>query len=151
MDRQAERLFATHNRLGDESLTDAQALRTWGAASAGLVPVTIEGTTIGALYVDRGAQSSGFDAATLAYLRRIAASASHALALRRGARAAATSTTPAPAAPPLAASDKVELVLRVLRGESMESVIEGRAVTVAELTRWRDEFLAGAMARLAGA
>ena len=35
-----------------------------------------------------------------------------------------------------------------LRGETIESVIEGRAVTATELTRWRDEFIAGATARL---
>jgi hypothetical protein len=128
------------------SLADGQWLRMCGAASVGLFPVTVDGTTIGAIYVDRLTHSAGFDVATLAYVRRVVASASQALALRRSRTASAAPTSPS--RPALAASEKAELVLRVLRGEPIEAVVEGLGVTVAELSRWRDEFLAGATARL---
>jgi HD-like signal output (HDOD) protein len=131
------------------SMSEAQALRAWGAASAGLLPVTVDGTTIGAIYVDRRTAAAGLDAPTLAYLRRLVASTSHALALRRSPRGGAATVAGPIERPQLAATDKAELVLRLLRGEAAESVAQGTGVTAAELARWRDEFLAGAVARLA--
>lgn len=168
------------------SIQEAAWLRGWGAASAGMFPVAVDGTTIGAVYVDRRTLSTGVDAPTLAYLRRVVASAAQALVVRRTA-------TPAVAAPPIAAppiapalepspaptvstppepppappvlvaapaasparaavagaAERADLVLRVLRGEAMETVVEGLDVTVAELARWREEFLAAAVARMA--
>ena len=129
------------------SLHEAQWLRGWGAASAGFFPVTLDGTTIGAVYVDRRALAAGFDASTLVYLRRVATFASQALSLRRTRAVSNDPDVPA-SCPVYGAAERADLVLRVLRGESMESVVEGLGVTVAELSRWRDEFLAAAVARL---
>jgi len=39
-------------------------------------------------------------------------------------------------------------VLRLLRGESMETVARDSGVTAAQLASWRELFLAGAVARL---
>ena len=134
------------------SLQEAQLLRSWGAASALLLPVAVDGTTIGAVYADRRTAGAALDAPTLGYMRRIVGSASHALTLRRGRSAAPSptlGTATMTARVPVAAAERAELVLRVLRGESLESVADGRGCTVAELTRWRDEFLAAAVARMA--
>jgi HD-like signal output (HDOD) protein len=134
------------------SLQEAQLLRSWGAACAALLPVTVDGTTIGAVYVDRRSSATGFDAPTLSYLRRVVASTSHALALRRtrpATTAAPALVSPAVAAHmPVTAAERADMVLRVLRGETIQSVAEERDVTVAELSRWKDEFLAAAVARL---
>lgn len=39
------------------------------------------------------------------------------------------------------AKRKGELVLRVLRGETLEEVSRGEKVTIAELTEWREQFI----------
>jgi HD-like signal output (HDOD) protein len=85
------------------SIHEAHALRTWGAASAALFPVVIEGAAIGAIYVDRRTTATGLDAPTLAYLRRVVAYAAQSLAVRRAASAEAAPTS-APATAPATAS-----------------------------------------------
>ncbi|GLC28112.1 hypothetical protein rosag_46250 [Roseisolibacter agri] len=125
------------------NLTDAQLLRAWGAASAALVPVILDGTTIGAVYLDRRTTSAGLDATALVYVRRVVAAAGAALARRRGG----ASGTPAPRPEPTAA-EKGELVLRVLRGEALDTVAAAAGVTTDRLDGWRREFLDGAMARM---
>lgn len=45
---------------------------------------------------------------------------------------------------------KVDVVLRLLRGESLDAVSRELQVTVEALSNWRDEFLAGGAAGLKG-
>ena len=45
---------------------------------------------------------------------------------------------------------KSEVVLRLLRGESTDSVSRECMVTVEALSRWREEFIEGGIARLKG-
>ena len=125
-------------------MADAQYLRAWGATTAALFPVTLEGTTIGAVYLDRRATGAVIDATTLVYVRRVVAAAASALARRRGHAAAPTRAEPT-------AAEKSELVLRVLRGESVDAVAASAGVGRERLDAWRREFLDGAMTRLGGA
>lgn len=48
------------------------------------------------------------------------------------------------------ASKKAEVVLRLLRGESIDSVSRECSVTVETLTKWREDFVAAGMAGLKG-
>jgi transposase-like protein len=48
------------------------------------------------------------------------------------------------------ASKKAEVVLRLLRGESMDALSRECVVTVDLLNRWREDFIAGGMAGLKG-
>ena len=50
----------------------------------------------------------------------------------------------------MSASRKREAVLRLLRGEDLELVSRGLGVTAAELSGWREAFLAGGEASLRG-
>jgi hypothetical protein len=121
-------------------LGDAHLLRGWGATTAALFPVALEGTAIGAVYLDRRATGAVIDATTLVYVRRVVAAAGGALARRRGL------ATPAARAEPTA-PEKAELVLRVLRGEAVDAVAKSADVPTDRLDAWRREFLDGAMAR----
>jgi hypothetical protein len=125
-------------------IADAQYLRGWGATTAALFPVALEGTTIGAVYLDRRATGAVVDATTLVYVRRVVAAAGSALARRRGL------ATPAARAEPTA-PEKAELVLRVLRGETADAVAKSAGVPTDRLDAWRREFLDGAMTRLGAA
>lgn len=48
------------------------------------------------------------------------------------------------------AQKKAELVLRLLRGESIDAVSRECAVTVESLNRWREDFVAAGVAGLKG-
>jgi transposase len=48
------------------------------------------------------------------------------------------------------ASKKAEVVLRLLRGESIDAVSRECAVTVETLNRWREDFVAAGVAGLKG-
>ena len=48
------------------------------------------------------------------------------------------------------AQKKAELVLRLLRGESIDAVSRECAVTVESLNRWREDFVAAVVAGLKG-
>ena len=45
---------------------------------------------------------------------------------------------------------KADVVLRLLRGESIDTVARECMVTVEALSRWRDEFIEGGIAKLKG-
>ena len=45
---------------------------------------------------------------------------------------------------------KADVVMRLLRGESIDLVSRESAVTVEQLTRWREDFIAGGIAGLKG-
>ena len=71
---------------------------------------------------------------------------------RGGAPGAETPDIGAPGAPVrerrMTAKRKQEAVLRVLRGEPLETVARELRVTAADLSRWRDDFLEGGAASL---
>ena len=71
---------------------------------------------------------------------------------RGGAPGAETPDIGAPGAPVrerrMTAKRKQEAVLRVLRGEPLETVARELRVTGADLSRWRDDFLEGGAASL---
>lgn len=71
---------------------------------------------------------------------------------RGGAPGAETPDIGAPGAPGrerrMTAKRKQEAVLRVLRGEALETVARELRVTAADLSRWRDAFLEGGAASL---
>ena len=48
------------------------------------------------------------------------------------------------------AQRKLEIVLRLLRGESIDALSRECVVTVESLARWRDDFIAGGLAGLKG-
>ncbi len=48
------------------------------------------------------------------------------------------------------AAKKAEVAMRLLRGESIDLVSRETAVTVEQLTRWREDFIAGGIAGLKG-
>jgi hypothetical protein len=123
---------------------DAQLLRGWNASVVALLPVAIDGVTIGCVYADRRAGAPVTDVAALLYMRRVVAALTRAIVLRRGTPA----TAPAVQAPAHTPEDKAAVVLRLLRGEPVAQVSADCGVSVAELDRWRAEFLDGAVARL---
>ena len=65
----------------------------------------------------------------------------------RGHHAGGDGPTPAPRRR-MSAGRKQEAVLRLLRGEDLELVSRELGVTAAELSGWRDTFLAGGEAAL---
>jgi len=71
---------------------------------------------------------------------------------RGGAPGAETTDIGAPGAPVrerrMTAKRKQEAVLRVLRGEPLETVARELRVSAADLSRWRDDFLEGGAASL---
>jgi HD-like signal output (HDOD) protein len=130
---------------------EGHLLRSWGATSAALWPVSIDGVTIGCLYADRQQSPPAIDAAANGYALRLVAALTDAVVQRRAAAArgaAAAPVPPAPKAQPQNAQDKAAVVLRLLRGESIASVAAELGVSEADLTRWRAEFLDGAVSRL---
>ena len=123
------------------SLHDAQLLRMVGSSSAAFLPLILDGSAIGALFVDRRGPAAALDATTLVYLRQLGQAAAHAMTARRSPAPALPPRTPPPA-------EQAELVLRLLRGESIDRVAAEAGVAVPALDGWRREFLAGALARL---
>lgn len=122
-----------------------------GIASYGVFPVVVAGKLVGCLYADRVNEERAPDRETLAFVQRLSHQAVRAIETRRDA-----------AAPPpnvrrvgevaegdgRSAESKSVAVMRLLRGEDIAAVSGELAVSVAELERWREDFLAGAMERL---
>jgi hypothetical protein len=109
------------------------------------------------LYADPAAGSPPWDPATREYPRSAARALTRGVLARRRVEPPAAHeppaiATPQPAAPADAtpASVKAGAVLRVLRGEPLDAVARALDVAPATLATWRDAFLAGAVARLAG-
>jgi hypothetical protein len=123
---------------------DAQLLRAWNASAVALLPVAVDGVTIGCVYADRRVASPATDVPAIAYLRRVVAALTRAIVLRRGT----PNSAPAVQSPSHTPEDKAAVVLRLLRGEPAARVSADCGVSAAELDRWRAEFLDGAVARL---
>jgi transposase len=65
---------------------------------------------------------------------------------KRDRRQSMSGAAPAPSAP--ADGRKTDTVLRLLRGESLDSLARELGVTAATLAQWREAFLAGGQAAL---
>ncbi len=109
-----------------------------GIAQFGVFPLVVSGTVIGCLYSDRRTVAPAPDRDAILYVQSLVALVVHGIEARRRATSTAT----------LDADAKSGLVLRLLRGESMETVARDSGVTAAQLASWRELFLAGAVARL---
>jgi hypothetical protein len=118
-----------------------------------VLPLVVDDRLLGCLYVDCAAAAPLPDAETLAFARRVRACAARAIELRRSRTppaphaAAPERDAPAVTAGPTA-EEKAAFVLRLLRGERAEDVAAACGIDVEELGRWRDAFLAGAMAAM---
>jgi hypothetical protein len=128
---------------------EAHLLRNWGATSAAFWPVAIDGVTIGCVYADRQQSPPVIDAAADVYALRLVAALTEAV-VRRRAAVAQKAAPPVVKAAPQNAQDKAAVVLRLLRGESIAAVSAELGIDEADLTRWRVEFLDGAVSRLGG-
>jgi len=135
-------------------------------AQFGVFPIIVAGTIVGCLYCDRVAREPMPDRVALEYMKSLCAVVVKAIEARRRAAAVAPPVAPAPAltvvttqpttpqptrtlmtsAP--SAEEKSALVLRVLRGESVQAVAESAGVAAAQVEAWREAFLEGAMRRL---
>ncbi len=113
-----------------------------GIAQFGVFPIVVSGTVIGCLYCDRRTMASVPDRETLHYVAKLVELVMRAIEERRKVASASRPQ-------PLDAAAKSTLVLRLLRGETVETLITETGLTRAELDAWRAAFLAGAMERLA--
>jgi HD-like signal output (HDOD) protein len=123
-----------------------------GVTQFGVFPIIVSGTIVGCLYVDRPTHAAPANRAAIEYVKSLCGVVVMAIeARRRGAAASNASVErhPEPASHgTLTAQQKSALVLRVLRGEAVETVADTAGVSVAQLDRWRAAFLAGAAANL---
>jgi hypothetical protein len=130
-------ITSAQGRAGEE----AQLLQRLGVHMMGLLPVSVDGKLVGALYVDRLRPQPAADAATLAFLGRARALARRAIEQARAGGEPMRRPTVTP-------GQRYDAVLRLLKGEAIEVVSQELAVSSAEIERWRDAFLAGAMTGL---
>ena len=139
-----------------------------GIAQFGVFPIVVAGTIVGCLYCDRQAREPITDRVAVEYVKSLTAVVVKAIEARRRAATArpadavsvsnATPESPTPdktvqpvpvaVVIALSPQQKGDLVMRALRGESLESVAVSAGVSTVQLSEWRDAFLAGAMARL---
>ncbi|MHB1223897.1 MAG: HDOD domain-containing protein [Gemmatimonadaceae bacterium] len=129
------------------ALEEARWVRALGARRVRLMPIVVDGTTIGCLYTDTIGGGESPDGATLAFLGQLRTAAVQAISQRQ-ASAAATPT--APAATPAAAVHRRDIVLRLLRGESAATLSAELGVPEEALEVWKQSFLDGALAGLRG-
>ncbi len=129
----------------DRHGADGEIARRLGAHSFGVFPVYVQGALVGCLYCDRVSSQAQPDAGAMAFLGRLRAQAERALEMRRLARPVAGSDT---TTAEWSAEAKGEIVLRLLKGESVEILSRELGVAPEDLESWRESFLAGALARL---
>ncbi|MGQ0646257.1 MAG: HDOD domain-containing protein [Gemmatimonadaceae bacterium] len=121
----------------DPTREEGRWMRTSGSASFGIFPMVVRNRLVGCLYCDRRTPASPPDRAALSFLERLPALIVRAIDARRGG------SEPT-------ADEKMALVLRLLRGDNIDTVSEASGVDAARLEKWRQDFLAGALDRLAG-
>ncbi|MGQ0767435.1 MAG: HDOD domain-containing protein [Gemmatimonadota bacterium] len=129
-----------------QELRFAQAL---GASSIGIIPIVLRERLAGCIYVDRHgtAPQPGKDA--IEFSRSLCNAAVRAISVRLSEAVAA----PAPAIPPTptgitpqySATTKQDAILRVLRGESPETVAGELGLPPEQLERWRSDFIESGM------
>ncbi len=132
---------------------------TLGIGQFGVFPVVVSGQIVGCLYVDRVAREPLPERETLEFVASLTELVVKAIEARRNASAGPVKHVIPPVAPSMNApaepstmtvESKGALVLRLLQGELVTVVATSSGVSVAQLEQWRSDFMAGAMARLAG-
>jgi GAF domain-containing protein len=120
------------------SADEARLLALLGSQSALVVPLVVDGRTVGAILADRTHTPDPPDAATVNFVVHLRDRAVKAMQRARTTRDAA------PRSSTLSAEARRDLVLRLLRGEPMEVVSRDAQVPVQDLDAWRTTFLDGA-------
>jgi hypothetical protein len=141
----------------DRALTAAETrwAQVHGVTQFGIVPLIVTNKIVGCLYLDRSGSALP-DRSALQFAREIGALVVRAIDSRRRSGAngipatqvATTSENPSTTAT-MTAESKSALVLRVLRGETVEQVARTSGVATSVIEQWRLDFLAGAHERLA--
>jgi HD-like signal output (HDOD) protein len=125
---------------------EAALAARFGADTFAVFPLIVQRRIVGCLYFDRRTNQPAPDEATWIFLRRLRDAAARAVGIARTTRAPIREG--ARARKVIAPETRSQSVLRVLRGEAAEAVSADVGVTVAEVERWRRNFLAGALAGL---
>jgi len=131
-----------------------------GVAQFGVFPIVVDGQIVGCLYGDRQTRTTTLpDADALHYVGALTALVVTAIAARHSHPPTRTvaprheSTDSTELSPDelaaLRPETKAALVMRLLQGETLALVAASSGVSAALLERWRGDFLAGAVARLA--
>lgn len=133
-----------------------------GVAQFGVFPILVDGQIVGCLYGDRLAPEPALDETTMRYITSLVDLVVQAIDARRlrpeispvpqvgAARVADARELTSAEVLQFTAERKAALVMRLLHGESLHAVASGSGVSPVQLEIWRGDFLAGAMARLAG-
>lgn len=135
-----------------------------GVAQFGIFPIVVAGQIVGCVYGDRVAAEPLPDAAALQHVEALTALVVQAIEARRDT--SAVSRPLSRGTPDNAADDSIELstdelarltpetkaglVMQLLQGDTLAAVSRRSGVPAQLLEVWRTDFLAGAMARLAG-
>jgi len=130
-------LFASLAR--NPSPDEARLLALLGAQSVLVVPLVIEGRTVGAVLADRTTTPDPPDAATVNFVVHLRDRAVRAMQRARTGRGPAAREASA-----LGVDARRDLVLRLLRGEAIDLVSREAQVPVQDLEAWRTAFLEGA-------
>jgi len=145
--------------------TEQRLASKLGVAQFAVFPIIVNNQVVGCLYGDRTAREPLPDDAALTHLTALTRLVVHAISARRTVppvtAAVPMITTRRTTGGPVRVTErqvttlepeaKGALVMRLLKGETLDAVASSSGVTEAQLEVWRTEFLAGAMARLAGA
>jgi len=134
-----------------------------GIAQFGVFPIIVDSQVVGCLYGDRTADEPLPDGAAMAHVEALTKLVVQAISARRNAPAVSAAMPAATArqtgvvaelttrqVATLEPETKGALVLRLIKGETLVAVARSSGVPAEQLDLWRSEFLAGAMARLAG-
>ena len=135
-------LFAAMAR--NPSADEARLLALLGAQSVLVVPLVLDGRAVGAILADRTTSPDPPDAATVNFVIHLRDLAARAMQRARVAREGVARRVAA-----LGAEARRDIVLRLLRGESLEVVSRETQVSVRELEAWRQAFLDAATRALA--
>jgi HD-like signal output (HDOD) protein/GAF domain-containing protein len=130
-------LFAAASR--NPSAEEARLLALLGAQSVLVLPLVIEGRAVGAIVAVRAGTATPPDAATVTFVAQLRDLAVRAMQRARSAREDASKR-----AADLGAEARRDLVLRVIRGETIDAVSRETGVPARELEAWRQAFLDGA-------
>ena len=135
-----------------------------GVGQFGLFPIIVDGQIVGCVYGDRVAADPQPDAAARQHVEALTALVVQSIEARRNtppaphAQRRATHDAAADDSTELTADEltqlkpetKADLVMQLLQGDTLVAVSRRSGVPAVQLDVWRSEFLAGAMARLAG-
>ena len=127
---------------GDVTLYESECMSRLGVEMMGLLPIVVDGKLLGALYLDRTSSPALPDERTMAFLMKLRDLAVTAITRSRARKdhappASALSFTP---------EEKYEMVLRILRGESLEKLSKESGIPTSEIEAWRSSFLSSALA-----